>query len=61
MGSYVILRKGMTTVTGLISGLKADQDGLERICIMEMDQWFWLTDGWQFIEEVEDDAEIQPE
>lgn len=62
IGSYVTLQKGVTQVTGLVDGLKVNEEGLERISIMELDHWFWMSQGWQFLVESEDDdAEIQPE
>ena len=62
IGSYVTLKKGVTEVTGLINGFKVDDDGLERVSIMELDYWFWMSQGWQFVVESEEtDAEIQPE
>lgn len=62
IGSYVTLQKGVTRVTGLVDGLKVNEEGLERISIMELDHWFWMSQGWQFLVESEDDdAEIQPE
>lgn len=62
IGSYVTLQKGVTQVTGLVDGLKVNEEGLERISIMELDHWFWMSQEWQFLVESEDDdAEIQPE
>lgn len=62
IGSYVTLQKGVTQVTGLVDGLKVNEEGLERISLMELDHWFWMSQGWQFLVESEDDdAEIQPE
>lgn len=63
IGSYVTIQKGVTQVTGLVDGIKVnDKEGLERISLMEMDHWFWMAQGWQFlVESEEDDAEIQPE
>ena len=63
IGSYVTIQKGVTKVTGLVDGIKVnDKEGLERISLMEMDNWFWMAQGWQFlVESEEDDAEIQPE
>lgn len=62
IGSYVTMQKGVTQVTGLVDGLKVNEEGLERISIMELDHWFYMSQGWQFLVESEgDDAEIQPE
>jgi hypothetical protein len=62
IGSYVTMQKGVTQVTGLVDGLKVNEEGLERISIMELDHWFYMSQGWQFVVESEDDdAEIQPE
>jgi hypothetical protein len=56
------MQKGVTQVTGLVDGLKVNEEGLERISIMELDHWFYMSQGWQFVVESEDDdAEIQPE
>lgn len=62
IGSYVTMQKGVTQVTGLVDGLKVNEEGLERISIMELDHWFYMSQGWQFVVESEDDdAKIQPE
>ena len=62
IGSYVTMQKGVTQVTGLVDGLKVNEEGLERISIMELDHWFYMSQGWQFVVESEDDdAEIQSE
>ena len=62
IGSYVTMQKGVTRVTGLVDGLKVNEEGLERISLMELDHWFYMSQGWQFLVESEDDdAEIQPE
>jgi hypothetical protein len=62
IGSYVTMQKGVTQVTGLVDGLKVNEEGLERISLMELDHWFYMSQGWQFLVESEDDdAEIQPE
>ena len=62
IGSYVTMQKGVTQVTGLVDGLKVNEEGLERISLMELDHWFYMSQGWQFVVESEDDdAEIQPE
>ena len=62
IGSYVTMRKGVTQVTGLVDGLKVNEEGLERISLMELDHWFYMSQGWQFVVESEDDdAKIQPE
>ena len=61
IGSYVTLQKGVTKITGLVDGLKVNEEGLERISIMELDHWFYMYQGWQFVAEGGDDAEVQPE
>jgi len=59
IGSYVTMLKGTTQVTGLIDGIKVNEEGLERVSIMELDHWFFMSSGWQFVEESEDeDAQI---
>lgn len=57
IGSYVTLMKGVTQVTGLIDGLKVNENGLERVSLLEMDYWFYLDAGWQFIDDTEEDEE----
>lgn len=61
IGSYVTLMKGVTQVTGLVDGIKVNQEGLERISLLELDYWFYMDSGWQFVNESEDNDEIQPE
>ena len=55
IGSYVVLNKGTTTVTGLIDGLKVKDGDLERVSLLEMDNWFWMDGGWKFMKETEED------
>jgi hypothetical protein len=55
IGTYITLLKETTTISGLINGLKVDEKGLERLSLMEIDYWFWMNDGWQFINEMEED------
>lgn len=61
IGSYVTLMKGVTQVTGLVDGIKVNQEGLERVSLLELDYWFYMDAGWQFVDESEDEDEIQPE
>lgn len=59
IGSYVTLQKGVTQITGLVDGLKVNEEGLERISIMELDHWFYMHQGWQFVAEEAVDGEVQ--
>ena len=61
IGSYITLQKGVTQITGLVDGLKVNEEGLERISIMELDHWFYMYQGWQFVAQEGEDAEVQPE
>ena len=57
IGSYVTLQKDLTEITGMVDGIKVNEHGLERVCIANIDIWFWMNSGWKFaelIEEVED-------
>jgi hypothetical protein len=52
----------VTWVTGRISGIvQRDNGDLKYFCIKGIDDSFWVSDGWKFSEEIEeddDDAEI---
>jgi hypothetical protein len=62
LGSSVGLTRGTTMVFGLIDGIKLNRGEIERVSIESMDYWFWMSEGWQFIsEEEEENGEIQPE
>ena len=65
LGDVVHLAKDkdgkMTFVTGQCSGLVLDDRGdLERVFIHGLDGAFWMSQGWKFVDtiEEEEDAEI---
>jgi hypothetical protein len=60
LGYEVTLNKGSTFVTGRINGVKLNHGDIERISLEEIDNWFFMSDGWLFVVDGEDD-EIQPE
>jgi len=46
-------------ITGQVSGVVLDDNRrLERVWIHGIDNSFWMNQGWQFIEEAEEDGEI---
>ena len=50
----------VTFVTGQCSGLVLDERGdLDRVYIHGLDNAFWMSQGWKFVDtEEEEDAEI---
>lgn len=52
-----------TVVAGVVDGIKVGRAGLERISIENIEGWFWMSDGWEFLvdEEAADDGSVQPE
>jgi hypothetical protein len=65
LGDYAMLAKeDKVIVAGTIDGLKLNRHGIERVSFGGIDHWFWISDGWQFVdtnEEGEEDGSIQPE
>lgn len=55
IGTQVTIAKGLTQITGRIDGIKANENGLERISIMELDHWFWMLSGWVFVDVMEEE------
>ncbi len=58
LGSYVGLRKGQTVMTGIVNGIKLADGILERITLEELDTWFYMDAGWQFVQLEAEDAEV---
>jgi len=58
LGSFVGLKKGSTIITGIVNGIKLADGILERICVEELDNWFFMDAGWQFVELGENNGEI---
>lgn len=65
IGDFVMVAKDEEIfVTGTIDGIKLNRHGLERVSFAGLDNWFYMADGWQFVdstEEEKDNGEIQPE
>jgi hypothetical protein len=49
--------KGDTVVSGKVEGVKLDKGQLEKVAIEQVDAWFYLDNGWVFLDEVEDDED----
>ena len=58
LGSYVGHRKGQTVMTGIVNGIKLADGILERITLEELDTWFYMDAGWQFVQLEAEDAEV---
>ena len=59
LGSYIGLRKGGTLVTGLVNGIKLADGILEKICLEEIDLWFYMDAGWGFLDMTGDDQDAE--
>lgn len=47
-----------TFVTGQVSGIVLDKHKkVERIYIAGIDHAFWMSQGWKFVDEIEDEDE----
>ena len=47
-----------TFVTGQVSGIVLDRHKkVERIYIAGIDHAFWMSQGWKFVDEIEDEDE----
>lgn len=63
LNSPVTIANENTVVAGVVDGIKLGRSGLERISIENIEGWFWMSDGWEFLVDAEEaqDGEIQPE
>lgn len=47
-----------TFVTGQVSGIVLDKHKkIERVYIAGIDHAFWMSQGWKFVDEIEDEDE----
>lgn len=62
LGTPVTIVNDTTIIGGIVDGMKLGRNGLERISIEKIDHWFWMSDGWEFLVDEEDEADgsIQP-
>lgn len=58
LGSFVGLKKGSTIITGMVNGIKLADGLLERVCVEELDTWFYMDSGWGFVDLGENNGEI---
>lgn len=63
LNSPVTIINENTVVAGVVDGIKLGRFGLERISIENIEGWFFISDGWQFLVDAEEeqDGSIQPE
>lgn len=63
LNSPVTIANENTVVAGIVDGIKLGRAGLERIHVENIEGWFWMSDGWEFLVDGEDetDGSIQPE
>lgn len=57
LGSYLSIMKDTTVVTGLVNGIKLSNGELERVSMECIDIWFYMSDGWVFIEQEKEEGE----
>ena len=54
LGDRVTVVKGLTYITGAVSGVVLDKSKqLERVYLEHIDTPIWMYEGWRFIEETE--------
>jgi hypothetical protein len=61
IGAEVLLKKGNTFVHGHVDGIKVENGQLEKISIESLSSWFYMNEGWDFVELLQDeetDAEV---
>lgn len=59
LGAYLSVMKDTTIVTGIVNGIKLADGELERVSFECLDIWLYMSDGWVFIEQKEEeDAEV---
>lgn len=57
LNSYVEITKGATHVSGLINGMKLQEEGLYWISFYDIDANFYMHDGWMFVDDSEEEEE----
>jgi hypothetical protein len=57
LGDYVTIQRGDTVVSGKVEGLKLDKGQLEKVAIEQIDTWFYMSNGWQFLDETEEEED----
>ena len=58
LGDYAMIAKDdKVIVAGTIDGLKLNRHGIERVSFEGIDHWFWLSDGWAFVDDTEEEKE----
>jgi 2-keto-4-pentenoate hydratase/2-oxohepta-3-ene-1,7-dioic acid hydratase in catechol pathway len=55
LGDTVTLMKGDTIITGKVEGVKLDKGQLEKVAIENIDTWFYMENGWQFLDDTEEE------
>jgi hypothetical protein len=50
--------KGDTVVSGKVEGIKLDRGQLEKVALEYIDGWFYMSDGWQFLDETEEEEDV---
>lgn len=54
LGDRVTVVKGLTYITGAVSGVVLDKSKqLERVYLEHIESPIWMYEGWRFIEETE--------
>jgi hypothetical protein len=57
LGDEVTLTKDSTFITGPVSGVVLDdRRELERVYIEGIDQAFWMSRNWKFVEDQEEES-----
>lgn len=59
LGDHVTIMRGDTVISGKVEGVKLDKGQLEKVAIENIDSWFYMENGWQFLDEIEgEDNEV---
>jgi len=54
LGDEVTLTKSDCWITGKVNGLKLDKGHLEMVSLEHIDIWLYLSEGWRFVEDMEE-------
>jgi hypothetical protein len=54
LGDYVTIVRGDTAVSGKVEGVKLDKGQLEKVAFEFIDAWFYLDNGWVFVDDTEE-------
>jgi hypothetical protein len=59
LGDEITIVKGDAYITGKVNGIKLDKGHLQCVSLEDIPTWFWVNQGWKFIDDEELLAEAE--